>query len=115
MSVFRYEDTVGAGATVENIMAGSKFEFLQRPSAVRIFAAQDAGDLAQLDFTLGNVIIGENLALPKRVAGEGPSMSDDKLVAGVGMPSDRIQIRLRETGGAQPAITRVMVEISELA
>ena len=115
MSVFRDEQIVGIGATVENIMAGSKFEFLQRPSAVRIFAAQDAGDLAQLDFTLGNVIIGENLNLSKRVAGEGPSMTDDKLVAGVGMPSDRIQIRLRETGGLANAVTRVVVEISELA
>lgn len=114
MSVFRVNTTVAAGGTVANIMAGSKFEFLARPSAVRVFAVQDAADLAELDFTLGNVVIGEDLPLTERAAGEGPSMTDDKLVAGVGAPGDRIQIRLRETGGAAPAITRVVVDIAEL-
>lgn len=115
MSVSRFNTTVAIGATVENIMAGSKFEFLSRPSAVRIFAAQDAADLAQLDFTLGNVVVGENLPLTEVAAGTGPSMIDDKLVAGVGAAGDRIQIRLRETGAAATAITRVVVEIAELA
>ena len=116
MPIFRVSyPTLGAGATIANIMTGSKFEFLSRPSAVRIFAVQDAGDLATLDFTLGNVVIGEDLPLSQVTAGTGPSMTDDKLVAGVGSPGDRIQIRLRETGGAAAAITRIAVEIAELA
>ncbi len=114
MSVVRLNTTVLAGATNENILAGSKFEFLSRPSAVRIFAVQDAADLAQLDLTLGNVVVGENLPITEVAAGTGPSMLDDKLVSGVGSPGDRIQVRLRETGGALPAITRVLIEIAEL-
>jgi len=114
VSVIRQDLQVPIGGTFENILAGSKFEFLSRPSAVRVFAAQDVGDLAQLDLTLGNVVVGENLPLNQRVAGEGPSRTDDMLVSAVGAAGDRIQIRLRETGGAAVAETRVLVEINEL-
>ncbi len=115
MSLFRENVTVPVGGTVVNIMAGSKFEFLSRPSAVRIFAVQDLTDLALLDFSLGNVVVGEDLPLSEVAAGTGPSMSDDKLIAGVGAAGDRIQIRLRETGGVVVANTRIAVEIAELA
>ena len=115
MSVSRFNTSVGAGLTVENIMAGSKFEFLARPSAVRVFAVQDLADLAEMDFTLGNVVVGERMRLTEVTASTGPSMLDDKIAAGVGAAGDRIQIRLVETGGALAAITRVVIEIAELA
>ena len=115
MSVIRRNTNVGAGATSANIVAGDIFEFINRPSAVRVFAAQDSGDLAELTFKLGNVTLGENLPLNERTAGEGPSRSDDYLVGGTGMPGDRISVILRETGGSVAAITRVMIEINELA
>lgn len=115
MSVIKLRTQVGAGATTANILAGSVFEFVQRPSAIRVFAAQDAGDLAQLTFKLGNVVVGENLPINERTAGEGPSRTDDYLVGGAGMPGDRISIVLAETGGLVVAETRVLVEISEVA
>lgn len=115
MPVFRFTDQIAAGDVNENILAGSKFEFLSRPSAVRVFAVQDAGHLAEMDLTLGNVVVGENLRLNEAAAGTGPSRSDDFAVSGVGRPGDRIQVRLRETGGVAVAVVRVLVEINELA
>jgi hypothetical protein len=98
-----------------NIMAGSKFEFLNRPSVVRVYAALDTGDAATIDFSLGNVTVGEDLQPVITAAGAGPNRNEHLLVQGSGAPPDRIQIRVRETSGVAAAVYRVLVEIVELA
>jgi len=114
MPIFQHSETITAGATNTNIMSGSKFEFLPRNSVIRVYAVQDSGDLATLDFSLGNVVVGEDLALFQVTAGTGPNRNESLLAQGAGMAGDRIQIRVTETGGAATAVIRVLVEIVEL-
>lgn len=117
MPVFKDVQTVATSGVVTNIMAGSKFEFLPRNSVIRIYASQDGTTRnVDLDFTLGNVVVGDSLA-PNRSAavGVGPDRNTDLLATGVGAAGDRIQIRAQETtgvAGGQPI--RVLVEINEL-
>jgi hypothetical protein len=121
MPVFKFQDTAAANAVNNNIMTGSKYEFLPRNSVVSVYAAQDltlpgAFPTVQnmnMDFTLGNVVIGDNLPLPALANGTGPNRNEDLLAQGVGAAGDRIQIRTVETVGA-PANYRVLVQINEL-
>ena len=116
MSVIRKTQTVTAGATTANLVAGSVFEFLTRPSAVRVFAAQDtATGAVEMTFKLGNVVFGEDLPLPVKTAGLGPDQDQDKLVGAMGAPGDRISVILKETGGVTNTPTRVQIEINEVA
>lgn len=114
MPIFQFNESLAAGATNVNIMTGSKFEFLPRNSVVRIYAAQDLADLGEMDISLGNVVIGEDLAMNQKTAGLGPDRNQDLLAQAAGMAGDRIQIRVRETGGAAATVYRVLVEIVEL-
>lgn len=118
MPVFKTDDTQAAGTVTTNLMTGSKFEFLPTNSVVSVYGAQDtvANGLVELDFTLGNVIVGDNLPLNKKAsAGEGPDRNRDLLAQGVGAAGDRIQLRTAEvdpTGAPVPF--RVLVQINQL-
>lgn len=115
MPVFQHTEQLAASGTNTNIMAGSKFEFLPRNSVIRVYAVSDAGDDVNLDFSLGNVVVGEDLMVFKATAGTGPNRNEHLLVQGAGMAGDRIQIRLTEvTATPATAETRTLVEIVEL-
>ena len=116
MPVFTHTESLIAAGVNNNIMAGSKFEFLPRNGVVRIYAAQDisANSNVDLDFTLGNVVIGDNLAPNYVTASTGPDRNTDLLATGVAAAGDRIQIRAQETDGTNPQVFRVLVEINEL-
>jgi len=110
----RSSDTVAIGGTVANVLAGSQFEFLARPSIVQVFCVQDLADLAEIE-----VFFGQELQLPQSpvtqfTAGLGPNVPDDEIVNDVGAPGDRLVVRLVETGGAAVAIVRTMVKITPL-
>ena len=66
-----------------------------------------------MDFTLGNVVIGDNLGLAAAADGTGPDRNTSLLAQGVGAAGDRIQLRTVETAGG-PANYRVLVQINEL-
>lgn len=114
MPTIRVSSDTGIGGTVANVLAGSQFEFLARPSIVQVFAVQDTGDLAEIE-----VFFGQELQLPQSplswvTAGEGPRVPDDEIVNDIGAPGDRLVVRLVETGGAATAIVRTMVKITPL-
>lgn len=115
MPTIRVAQIVPIGGTVANVLAGSQFEFLARPSVVQVFAAQDPADLGEIE-----VFFGQELQLPQspiqyaQAAGEGPLVPQDELVNDIGAPGDRLVVRLVETGGVNTAVTRVMVKISPL-
>jgi len=114
MPTIRSSDTVAIGGTVANVLAGSQFEFLARPSIVQVFCVQDAADLGTIE-----VFFGQELQLPQSpitqvAAGTGPVVPDDEIVNDVGAPGDRLVIRLTETGGLATAIVRTMVKITPL-
>lgn len=115
MAIFKSRTSVAAGATETNILAGSKFEFLGRPSAVSLWAVQDtAADDIELDFTLGNVVVAEDIP-PNLDTTELVDRQRDLIGSGVGDAGDRIQIRARNTDGAAARAVSILLEISELA
>ena len=104
-----------ASTTVVNIMAGTKFEFLSRPAQVRVYAASDiTAGVLNVDFTLGNVVVAENIA-PSTVADNtGPNRNEHLMASGQGAAGDRIQIRLQETAAVAKPV-RFIVDIIDLA
>lgn len=100
------------GGTIQNLVAGSKFEFLPMNAAVRIYAVADQVDIT-VDFTLGNVIVGDDLLVPLApdgVAGVlGPNTNEHRIAVGAGAAGDRIQLRV--TGGAAATTVRFLIEI----
>jgi hypothetical protein len=114
MPTIRVSSVVPIGGSVPNVLAGSQFEFLARPSIVQVFCVQDAGDFGEIE-----VFFGQELQLPgspitQTTAGEGPRVPDDEIVNDIGAPGDRLVVRLVETGGAATAIVRTMVKITPL-
>lgn len=115
MSTVRLDWAGTLSTTNTNLLAGSKFEFLSRPSVVRVYAvADDSTGSVEMDFTLGNVVVGDDLVLPLFTANQGPLRSEHLLTRAVGRAGDRIQIRLREVAGTTSP-TRVLVDIDEIA
>lgn len=116
MSIFRRRLSIAAGATETNLLAGSKFEFLSRPSAITVWASQDTAiDDIEIDLTLGNVVVAEDIN-PNVAGTAGNILKDqDAVGTGVGDPGDRIQLRARNTDGAAARVVSVLVEINELA
>jgi hypothetical protein len=110
----RVSSDIAAGGVVANVLAGSQFEFLARPSIVQVFCVQDTGDLAEIE-----VFFGQELQLPQSpvtaaVATMGPNVPDDEIVNDIGAPGDRLVVRLVETGGIANADVRTMVKITPL-
>lgn len=114
MAIFRTRVTVAAASVNTNVMAGSKFEFLARPSAIALFASQDGTGSAFIDFTLGNVVVGEDLPPNLTTVAGLVQRQNDGLGAGVGMAGDRIQMRVRNSHAANPINVTIMLDISEL-
>ena len=114
MPTARFSNTLAANEVVQNIMAGSQFEFVGRPSRIQIYSVADLADIVQLEAFFGQELQASPSNLPQVVAGLGPTVPDDLLVDDIAAPGDRITIRLTETAGAA-GITRSMVIITPVA
>lgn len=119
MSVMRLEWAGTAGTTNNNLVAGEKFEFLARPSVVKLYVTADVvvNGSIEVDFSLGNVVVGDNLVpayTDVTVTDQGPDRDKHLLARAVGRGGDRIQVRLRSTGAAN-CPTRALIEIDEIA
>ena len=103
-----------ASSTINNLVAGEKFEFLSRNSVIKVYACADtATGAVEADFSLGNVIVGDNLVIPLHTATLGPERDKHLLARAIGRAGDRIQLRMRETGAVNTP-TRVLIEIDEI-
>lgn len=106
---------IAAGATNVNLLTGRKQEFLSRPAVVTVYQVQDTGvGVGATDLTLGNVVVGEDLVPNDSAVGFGPRTNEDMISRGVGAAGDRIQIRVRETGGIAILTVRTLVTIDDL-
>lgn len=114
MSVVRKRVTFTASEVKPNLLTGLVEEFLNRPSAIRIYGSQIAAGEVELDVQVGNVSVAKDVSPSVQASGV-IKRNEDLLVTTVGYQGDRIQIRARElTAGAGTELT-YMVEISELA
>jgi hypothetical protein len=120
MSIFKTRVALAAAAVNNNVMAGSKFEFLARPAVVNVWASQDgvvvAGTGVEIDFTLGNVVVAEDVFPNPRAAGQEGTIlkNEDNIGAGIGDAGDRIQLRLRNTDAVNAVDGTLLIEIAEL-
>lgn len=108
MSVIQKEISVAAGATVENALQGSAFEFLSRNSVI------SAGVTAAATGTFVTIQSGANIVLeesPTYVQTTFPRIPDEMVYNEVGRAGDRLVFRLRNpTGGA--VVMRVVVQMT---
>ncbi len=100
--------TVGIGATVDNVLAGKFSEFLQEDSKVSIALT------AELVSLFASVIIGNELLIDGQEVGNTnatPRNPEDVLVQGFGQKGDRVIVKLRNANAAtNDARTNVFIE-----
>lgn len=114
MPTARFATALAASATNENIIAGSQFEFLGRPSRVQVYSAADTGDIVNLEVFFGQELQATPAPVPRVTDGTGPTVPDDLVVDDVGAPGDRLVLRLVNTL-AVAADVRTMVVITPVA
>jgi len=107
MPIMTDRQSVGANATVQNVIAGKLHEFLSEPSRVGLYAT---GSAVGLNYSL--LIGGEAFVDDQEcsAANRFPVVPDDFLAEGGGIPGDRILVRVRNTtAGAIIAFTRIEI------
>lgn len=100
----RLSVTLAAGATNENILAGTSIEFPGMAAQVEIFgtiAAAATTNVPLVDVQFGTDLVGESMEIPVEIAtGEGPRVPDHLLVVDALAPSDRLIVRFRNVDTA---------------
>lgn len=110
MSVIQKEISVAAGATDENALTGSAFEFLRRNSIISVgVTAAATGTFVTLQ-SGAEIVLEES---PPMVQTTFPRIPDEMAYNFAGVQGDRLVVRLRNpTGGA--VIMRVLVQVAEV-
>jgi hypothetical protein len=111
----RFANSLGANEVVENVIAGSQFEFLGRPSRVQVYSVSDLADVISLEVFFGQELQASPAPLPRVTDGTGPTVPDDLIVDDVGAPGDRLVLRLTETLGNAGSLARTMIVITPVA
>lgn len=111
MPVVRDVQTINAGVTVANIMAGNRYEFLPAPALVRIYAVCDtvAEGEGLLTFSLTNAVLAD--AAPVPVVTGGPNRNENLLAEEAGVKGDRVIIALQNTAAAANGEFRTLIDI----
>ncbi len=107
MAVMSDNQSVGANASVENILAGKLHEFLPEASIVTI-----AISAAAVGMNATALIGNESIMQDQEVSSSNrfPVTPDDIIAQGAGFESDRLIVSLRNTTGAA-IIVRSMVTV----
>lgn len=102
--------SVAAGATNENLLTGSSFEFIRARSVVQMAVLSSDPD------TFCNIQIGSQVIAEEFVPKQGtdfPVIPDDFYYAAGAIPGDRLVIRARNEDAAAQTF-RVIVQITEV-
>lgn len=102
--------SVAANTRTANILAGLPFEFVVRPSIIRVYAAAAAVGL-NLDLLVG----GESIVADSEISGANrfPIRNEDLLAEHGGLNGERLFIALRNTTGAA-IVGQVLVDVLPL-
>jgi len=107
MPIMTDSQSVAANATVANVLAGKPFEFVSRPSLVRVYATSSATGIN------GTLLVGGVSAIQDQLisfANRFPIRPDDLLVEVAAQPGSRLVLSYRNTtGGALTVISLVEV------
>lgn len=100
--------TLTAGSSNVNVLSGSAFEFVKRPSRVRFFAVGDAAGEMRATIQSGADVFMEESPISRQA--RMPIVPDDLTVEDIAMPGDRLKLALRNTGaGSNTAFWAVEV------
>lgn len=118
MPSFRRQFTIAAGGRLDNAIAGSEFEFPDRPSAVGVLITQTTAStgVAAATIQFGAEVQLNSGNVPTEIgAGQGPRPGDQGfVVSDVATTQDRIIIQVDETGGANPVTVDVLAQFTPL-
>lgn len=105
--VMTYVGSVAANTTTANLLAGKSQEFVTEPSVVTIGVAASAVGLN------ATVVVGSEVVVDDQEVSSinrMPQFPEDVLAEGGAFPSDRINVRLRNTtGGAITGFVKVNI------
>lgn len=108
--VIQKETSIAAGASNDNLLSGSAFEYLRAPAIVS-FACVASATGGFITIQAGPTIVLEES--PPTVKTAMPTVPDDFLYQAAGAPGDRLVIRARNpTGGA--VIFRAVVQVTDV-
>lgn len=121
MPVERRFVTLAAGATNANIIQGSIYEFMSRPTRVQILARSATAVAAGTGTNIGVQFGSRTIALQSQTVCPGgpiftgnasPQMPEDMIVDDIAMPGERIVISLQDRGAGDT--TQVQVIFTEV-
>lgn len=102
---------VAAGGSNNNVLAGSAFEFVKRPSLVRFYVVGNAAGDQRVTIQSGSEVLMEESPVSR--AARFPVIPDDLVCEDIAMPGDRLKLAIRNTG-AGAVDTFWAVEVREL-
>lgn len=102
---------LAAGASNNNVLSGSAFEFIKRPSLVRFYVVGNAAGDQRVTIQSGSEVLMEESPISR--AARFPLVPDDLACEDVAMPGDRLKLAIRNTG-AGAVDTFWAVEVREL-
>jgi len=109
----RFANTFTANQVIQNILAGSQFEFVGVPSRVQVYVVTDVVNTISAEITFGQELqIPASNVSTATAAGQGPVVPDDILIDDFAAPGDRIVIRLTEIAGGVANVARSLVVIT---
>jgi len=113
MPTQKFITTMAGNEVVQNVLAGSQFEFVGVPTQIQIYAVTDPADGVDME-----VFFGQELEMtPSRAdvapaAATGPIVPDNLLLDDIAMPGDRVTVRLTEALGLAATIIRTLVKFT---
>lgn len=115
MPTERRSTDLGIGGQNPNIIQGSIYETMSRPTRVVVACVSNVGDTG-----LGVQFGSRTMCLPSQTvvplepgAGRGPIIADDVIVDDIALPGEKVVISLQ--GGIAVSTTRTLVNFTELA
>ena len=87
---------LAAGATNSNVLSGSVFEFVKRPTRVRFYVVGNAAGEARATIQSGTDVLMEESPVSR--AARFPIDPDDRTAEDIAMPGDRLILKLRNVG-----------------
>ena len=90
-----------ASQVIENIIAGSPYEFVGVPSKITVAAVKAAAGVVELSVQVGPELLLDRAPLnAEPTVNAGAMLPDNLLLEEFAAPGDRITISVRETSGA---------------
>jgi len=107
MSSIKKRVTVTANGEVVNVLAGSAFEFVGRPSRITVALAQEATiGIISADIQVGPELLAEGAEVSNETGlREGAKLPDNLVVEDFAAAGDRVVVRLRETQGTETDVS----------